>query len=357
MKNGMVATMLLLAALTGCLGGDDDETKVVTVITYDSFVVDEAVLAAFEHASGLEVRFLFADDAGAALNLALLNADHPIGDVLLGVDNSFLALVGDDLLAPHWLTPAGLEPGLEVGLEAVNLTTTLVPYDHGYVAPNYHADWFAAQNLTVPTTLEALTDPAYAGLVAVENPYLSSPGRAFLFATVDYFRHDGNASYDHGDWWRDMADNGLVITDGWTEAYVNRYEGGYGNADWNPAFSGGAQVVVSYSSSPGIEHYYGNTATRVLEIDRAAFHQIEYAGVLAGCGNPDGAREFLEFLLSPPFQGQLWEQQVMYPVVAGTPLNATWEAAAPIPAQPAELTTAEMAAQGETWLADWTRAV
>ncbi len=354
MKSEIVTTLLLLTALTGCLGGDDgDGAGVVTVITYDSFVVDEDVLAAFERESGLEVRFLLADDAGAALNLALLNADHPIGDVLLGVDNSFLTLVDDDLLAPHGLSPTGLE----AGLEAANRTATLMPYDHGYVTLNYHADWFAAQNLSVPTTLEALTDPAYAGLVAVQNPYLSSPGRGFLFATVDYFRHDGNASYHHGDWWGDMAANGLVITEGWTEAYVNRYEGGYGNADWNAAFSGGAQVVVSYSSSPGIEHYYGNTATQVLEIDRTAFHQVEYAGVLADCGNPGGAQRFLEFLLSPPFQGQLWEQQVMYPVVAGTPLNATWEAAAPIPAQPAELTAAEMAAQGDAWLAEWTRAV
>ncbi len=346
----------LCFGLSGCVddqNGSDGPT--LTILTYDAFSVDEDVIKAFENLTGVKVRFLLAEDAGGALNMALLNQDDPVADLLLGIDNTFLQIALDhELFATYSsqrldLLSDGLIPETAQGL--------VTPYDHGYVALNYDVSWFEEHEYSVPTTLEELTDDRYRGVVAMENPYTSSPGRAFLFATVDYFRNDENASYDHNDWWSDMASNDLIITPSWTEAYLKRYEGGYGQ--WEPDFIGGAHLVVSYTTSPGIEAYYENTGTRALVIDRATFHQIEYVGLLNGASNRGMAEQFIDFMLAEQFQAQLPYNQVMFPVLKG--FNATlpeiYNEYAPVPEQPAELTTQELAANSEEWLRDWLEAV
>ena len=45
----------------------------------------------------------------------------------------------------------------------------------------------AAHHLSVPQTLEDLTNPQYKGLLVTENPATSSPGLAFLLATIKHF--------------------------------------------------------------------------------------------------------------------------------------------------------------------------
>ncbi len=348
--------MLLAMSLAGCLGDDaDKEGGTLTILTYDAFSVDEGVIDNFTAATGIEVRFLMAEDAGGALNVALLNQDNPVADLLLGIDNTFLQIALDEQLLEQYESPqlVSLTPGL-IPDGAQGYVT---PYDHGYVALNYNVAWFEEHNYTVPASLEELTEARYEGVVAVQNPYTSSPGRAFLFATVDYFRNDGDPDYEFDDWWSDMAANDLIITPGWTEAYLMRYEGGYGQ--WEADFIGGAQLVVSYTTSPGIEAYYENTGTRALAIDRATFHQIEYAGVLKGAANAEAARQFIEFMLKDEFQAQLPYTQVMFPVVkdfdAGLP--QVYRDNAPVPQQPAELTSEELATSSEDWLQAWLEAV
>jgi thiamine transport system substrate-binding protein len=48
----------------------------------------------------------------------------------------------------------------------------------------------------------------------VENPATSSPGLAFLLATVEAFGEDGWEA-----WWTDLRANGVQVVDGWDEAY------------------------------------------------------------------------------------------------------------------------------------------
>lgn len=350
----MVSCLLLTAlSLTGCV--DEDPAKTLTILTYDAFSVDREVIDNFTAATGVKVRFLMAEDAGGALNVALLNQDNPVADLLLGIDNTFLQIALDHHLLASYESPhlARLTPGL-LPDDARGYVT---PYDHGYVALNYNVAWFEEHNYTVPTTLEELTDARFQGVVAVQNPYTSSPGRAFLFATADYFRNDDDPGYDLDDWWSDMAANDLIITASWTEAYLKRYEGGYGQ--WEPDFIGGAQLVVSYTTSPGIEAYYENTGTRALVIDRATFHQIEYVGVLDKADNVDAAREFIDFMLQEEFQAQLPYNQVMFPVVKDFDANLpqVYRDNAPIPEQPAELTNQELATRSEEWLQAWLEAV
>ena len=73
--------------------------------------------------------------------------------------------------------------------------TALTPIDFGDVCINYDKQWFADKKLAVPTTLDDLTEPAYKGLLVVENPATSSPGLAFLLATIAEYGDDGWHDY------------------------------------------------------------------------------------------------------------------------------------------------------------------
>jgi thiamine transport system substrate-binding protein len=65
----------------------------------------------------------------------------------------------------------------------------------------------------VPQSLDDLTKPEYTGLLVVENPATSSPGLAFLLATV---AHYGDSFTEY---WQALKDNGVVVVDGWETAY------------------------------------------------------------------------------------------------------------------------------------------
>ena len=82
----------------------------------------------------------------------------------------------------------------------------VTPIDTGDVCLNYDKAGLQEAGLKPPRTLADLTDPAYAGTLVVENPATSSPGLAFLLATVDEFGEDGWQDY-----WRDLVANDIEV--------------------------------------------------------------------------------------------------------------------------------------------------
>ena len=109
----ILAVVALLAA--GCGGGGGT----VRLLTHDSFLVSDEVLAQFTAATGLEVEVLRAGDAGSMVNQAVLTAGNPVADVLFGLDNTFLsrALEADLFLAYESPVLAQLIPGLALDPE------------------------------------------------------------------------------------------------------------------------------------------------------------------------------------------------------------------------------------------------
>ena len=84
------ALTLAATALAACSGGGGG-ADTVTLVTHDSFVISKPVRRAFEASTGLKLRIVRSGDAGAALNQAILTADHPLGDAFFGVDNTLLS--------------------------------------------------------------------------------------------------------------------------------------------------------------------------------------------------------------------------------------------------------------------------
>ena len=91
------------------------------------------------------------------------------------------------------------------------------PVDFGDVCVNYDIAWFADRSLRAPTSLADLAEPAYAGLLVVQNPATSSPGLAFLLASIAEFgsrRLPGLA-----DVLATTRRQRRAVVDSWTQAY------------------------------------------------------------------------------------------------------------------------------------------
>ncbi|MGV8910369.1 MAG: thiamine ABC transporter substrate-binding protein [Propionicimonas sp.] len=310
------------------------ESKTLTVLTHDSFVLSDKVIAAFKASSGYDVKFLAPGDVGTLVNQLVLTKDSPLGDVVYGIDNTFAGrAITEGILTPYVppTLPAGAAPF------AADDSGSLTPVDYGDVCLNADNGWFKTHKLAVPEALDDLVKPEYKDLLVVENPTSSSPGLAFLAATVGVKGDPGYLDY-----WKALKANGVKVVKGWTEAYTVEFSGSSGKGD--------RPLVVSYNTSPAYE-----PATEALT--RTCFRQVEYAGVLARAQNEVGARKFVDFMVSPQVQAEIPEQMYMNPVDATVKLPTDWVKHAAVVAEPIQVPIAQLAAGRDAWIKAWTAAV
>lgn len=336
-----------------CVIQSDSNDGTLTIVTYDIIAISDDVLSDFTAQTGYEVDIIATDDAGGILENLLLTKEAPQADLALGLDNTYLQTALDNcLLAPHSATL----PDLDAQALAPYNGKMAVPFDQGYVCLNADIEALEANNISFPTTLEDLTDDAWKGRTAFPSPTTSSPGRAFMTATIDYFEQTSTMSAM--EWWSAMADNDAIFTTGWTEAYEVHYSGGYGV--WEAGYIGDAWLTVSYCHSPGVEAFYGGnyTISQAIDIDRASFHQVEYAAKVNGGGSSDAVDAFIEFLLSDEINKNMPENNYMYSVLEGEdlPVENGYRHHSPVPSNPAEISTERIDEEMEDWLMEWRNA-
>jgi thiamine transport system substrate-binding protein len=335
----------LLAALPARA---QDDT--ITLVTHDSFNASETVLAQFQDETGLTLEILRLGDAGTALNQSILSRDNPLGDVLFGVDNTFLGRALEaDIFIPYE-SPLLEDVPDEFKLDAEFRVT---PIDYGDIALNYDARYFADNELALPTTLADLTQPEYRGLLVVENPAISSPGLAFLLLTIEQFGTEGE--YTYLDFWRDLVANDVFISDDWSDAYYNQFSGSAGSLGTRP-------LVVSYASSPPAEVFFADpqpeiAPTGTIVEDGMAFRQIEFAGILRGTGNEAGAQALIDFMLSVAFQEDMPLQMFVFPVNPAAELPEVFAIFASIPANPVTMDIETINDNREAWLQEWVETI
>lgn len=338
----------ILASITVLIAGFALAQQPVRVLTHSSFDLPAQLLEEFTSQTGWPVELLPGGDAGEVVNRAVLTAGRPIADVLFGVDNSLLHRAADAGVFEAYESPALANVPAAFHLSDEHLVT---PVDLGYVAFNIDVDWFAEAGLAMPESLAALTDSAYQGLTVVQDPAASSTGLSFMLTTIDFFGEDGEA--DWLDWWADLRDNGLQVTSGWTDAYYTAFT----------RYGGDRPIVLSYASSPAAEVIFAEepldaAPTVNLLCKGCVWRQIEAAGVLTGAANPEGARAFIDFLLSGEVQTAIPMAMFVYPVVEGTELPAEFVEFADVPTDLGTgLDPAVISAGQEEWLQQWTRVV
>jgi len=332
---------LVLTAAVLTLGAAAASAAELRVLTHASFAVPPALLAQFEKEAGVTLRITKSGDAGEMLNKLILTRANPIADVVFGIDN-VLAAKADAVLDAHE-RPADKAVARA---DAVTLPPKLLPVDYGYVTVNYDKAWFAKKGLALPRTLDDLAQPAYARLLVVQNPATSSPGNAFLLATIGALGEEKAF-----DWWARMRTHGVSVAKGWSEAYYTEF-----------SHNGGARpLVVSYASSPAAELFYSKTKlteppTGSLTLQGGAFRQVEGVALVKGGKERAAAVRFMAFLRSAPVQQALQTEMWMYPFDANTPrVDALRHA--PEPTAFDSPSAQAIADKNADWVRRWTRVV
>ncbi len=332
-------TALALALLSTACSGTDGDT--VRILTHDFFAVPDELLADFTAETGLEVEVLRGGDAGLVVNQAILTAGNPVADVLFGVDTTLLSrATAARLFVPY------RSPRLDDVPRALHLVgDAATPIDLGDVCLNYDK----AALPSPPETLLDLTDPAYRGMLVVPDPSVSTPGLAFMLATIARFGEDGR--YTWRDYWSDLRANDVTVVADWGTAYYGSFSGTGG---------GDRPIVVSYASSPPAEVIFADppidTAPTAVVAD-GCFRQVEYAGLLRGAANAPGGRRFIDFMLDVPFQEAVPTAMFVFPVRDDVPLPDVFVENTFIPEEPLSMDPAVIEDNRERWLAEWTSTV
>jgi thiamine transport system substrate-binding protein len=351
----LAALVLVVAAAGGVAscGSDDSTTSTdaptpgrgvtLTLLAYDSFTPSEGIFDEFTQQTGIEVETALGGDAGELVAKASLTAGNPEGDVLWGVDNTLLGRALDaDVFEPYE------SPALEVvppELQQLVPDHQVTPVDAGDVCVNYDIAGLDAAGVEPPTSLADLTDPRYRGMLVVQDPATSSPGLAFLLASIADQGEDGWQQ-----WWADLAANDVAVVDGWTEAYYDRFS----------ATGGDRPMVVSYGTSPPAEVVFADPPVEEPPtgvVASTCFRQVEFAGVLRGTEHPAEARLLIDYLLGRRFQEDLPLTLFVYPASTEAALPQVFQDFAVRPRDPLTLDPEVIDANRQQWIDEWTNIV
>ncbi len=257
---------------------------------------------------------------------------------MFGIDNTFGSRALDEgILAPYAATlPDGADEYVLGGDDEHALT----PVDTGNVCVNVDDTWFAERgdpgaDRRSTTSLRP----------AVPRPASSRPARRRARrgwrSCWPRSRRTARTGRTTGP---QLLANGAKVTEGWSDAYEVDFTQGGGGGD--------RPIVLSYDSSPAFTIGDDGQSTTSALLD-TCFRQVEYAGVLAGAANAKGAQALVDFMLGRDFQESLPESMYVFPVDPAAALPEDWAQFAVQPDDPFAVDPAEIAANRDTWLREW----
>lgn len=327
-------------AAAGLLLGSAASAQELRVLVHSSFSLPKPMLAQFESQTGVKLSIIKGGDAGEMLNKLILTRAQPIADVVFGVDNALIVKAQAANVLEPYAGPAAQRATV------VPLQGPVVAVDYGFVNLNYDKAWFAKSGLALPRTLEDLAQPAYRDLLVVQNAATSSPGYAFMLATIAGMGEE--AAFD---WWGRMRANGMKVAKGWSEAYYTEF-----------TRNGGSRpLVVSYASSPAAEVFYSKEKiseppTASLFLKGGVFRQVEGVALVKGGQQAEAAGKFIEFMRSSAVQEALQTTMWMYAAEPRTPRPDVLRHA-PEPTAFDNPPQDVIAQKGADWVSRWTRVV
>ncbi|MFQ5985262.1 MAG: thiamine ABC transporter substrate binding subunit [Alphaproteobacteria bacterium] len=313
---------------------DAAEKPALRVYTYDSFTADwgpgPAIKDAFEAECGCTLAYVSLGDAGELLTRLRLEGERTKADVVLGLDTNLMAEAqATGLLAPHGVDLSGLE--LPIAWE----DDVFVPFDYGYFA--FVFDKTRLEN--PPETLDELVNGDPSDKIVIEDPRTSTPGLGLLLWMQKVYGDEASEA------WAKLERRVLTVTKGWSEAY-------------GLFLDGEAPMVLSYTTSPAYHRIVEDDDRIAAAIfPEGHYLQVEVAARVAGSGEPELARQFLAFVVSPAFQKLIPTGNWMYPVV--TPEEGLPPAFVALPRPETSLlyTPEEVAANRKGWIDAWLEAM
>ncbi|RRJ85186.1 thiamine ABC transporter substrate binding subunit [Aestuariirhabdus litorea] len=322
----LLAALLLPLLTTLALPTSAAELR---VYTYSSFVSDwgpgPALKQAFEQQCFCTLEFVSAEDGVSLLNRLRIEGANTRADLMLGLDDALTDIARSEaLVQPHGLSLPPLRPELQWNDPA------FVPYDFGYFAFVYNRE-----SVTRPArSLKELIDSD--ARIIYQDPRTSTPGQGLLLWVKAVYGEQSEAA------WQRLASHTLTVTKGWWEAY-------------SLFLQGDADYVLSYSTSPA---YHSVTEQderyRTALFSEGHIAQIEVAAISRYSQQPELARDFMRYLLTPEAQAIIATRNWMLPVIEGVTLPEAFDHLI----QPRRIgfSPAEIARQRPAWIREWRRA-
>lgn len=325
--------ILALATLPALPAGAQ-ENKVLTVYTYESFDAEwgpgPVVKDAFEKTCGCTLKFVSVEDGVALLNRLKLEGQSSPADIVLGLDNNLI----------HEAKETGFFARSGVSTEAADIPggfsdDIFVPFDYGWVDIVYDTESIDAP----PTTLDELVNGPADQKLVIQDPRTSTPGLGMLLWMKSVYGDDAAAQ------WEKLSDRILTVAPGWSEAY-------------GLFTSGEAPMVLSYTTSPAYhEIEEGSDRYKAIDFKDGLYIQIEVAGMTTMADDPELARSFLKFILTPGFQDAIPTHNWMMPAAATSePLPAAFENAVK-PEKTLQFSPDVVAENRQKWIDEWLNAM
>lgn len=265
-------------ALVGPYPGSGTNT-VTVAIAPDATLPDE-LLADFHNTTGFTVEKLAASEAEAA------NA----ADVVVGYDaGTMLRLTSS--LTPE--IPAGFEPPAERILTQV---PGALPYAQDDVCVMADTQWYAANRLNLPSSINDLSAPDNAARMIVPSPKDSAAGASFahLMASVQGPQMDS--------WLSGAKNAGMQILP------LNEAD-----AAWT--LNGGARpLAVAPLSRAARTVTNTGTESYLAPVAGSCVPRTLYTAQRAAASNPEGAQSFMAYLYTRPAQALLATHGAAFPL-------------------------------------------
>lgn len=340
MKNKLITSIfsfLAVLILAAACSHSVESVSTIRVITYGSFEISDEIFTSFTKREGIKVEIRKANSVGEMLATLVLTKDNPVFDVAFGIDSTFVQKALDEELFVQYES-AGLS-NVSAEFQINNFVT---PVDYGDVCVNYWLESFDSSN--APENLDDLIAPEYKGKFVTQHPETSSPGLAFLLATIAKYGEDEETGWKS--YWQKLKDNGVAIRSSWSDAYYSEFIPN----------GGSRSIVTSYASSPVAEVFYNelDTPPTGVILD-GCFRQVEYAGILAGTQKNVAAQKVIDLFLSKPFQEDIPLSMFVYPVSSEAILPEVFVQHTPLVKNPLTLPIEEIADKRDEWTEEWVR--
>ncbi len=330
-KSIFLIVSLLLITTTVWAGGKKDTSKTsdarareVVIYSYDSFASDwgpaDATLKAFTEKTGYKATMISVGDGAQVLTKAILEKDKPYADVLIGIDNQTMIKAEQSGAVATYVTSE--RANILDDVLAVGNTDMLTPFDYSHFAFMYDS----YSKTPAPKSILDLTDPIYKNKIIIMDPRTSTPGLGF----VTWTRAILGDGPEFDAYWKALKENLLTMAPSWDTGYGLFTEGE-------------APLCLSYTTSEAYHVAYDDVKDRfvALAFDEGHPMQIEYAAVVNGAPNAEGAKAFIDFLASAEGQIYIPETQWMYPINKATTMPESY-ATTKVPAKTVSCTEAEL---------------
>ena len=223
---------------------------------------------------------------GDVLPRILLEGDKTEADVVIGLNTDVTLRARESgLFAPHGQDLSGLT------MPVTWTDDIFLPFNWSETAFIYDANRLK----NPPKTFQDLLDAPDDLKILLQDPRSSVSGLAMLLWVKSVY---GDKSLEA---WQKLRPKVLTVTPGWSESY-------------GMFTKGEADMVLSFTTSPayhiGVEK---DTSKRAAIFPEGHYFMAELAARLKSSDQPELAQKFMEYVLSPDFQGMIAEANWSYP--------------------------------------------